>query len=225
MSMNKRVILLLIITLIAESAFTQINKDDLSVIHFLNGDTLQVSVVDQNKWITTVLKPKKKSLKYSYKPYNNDQILSIINSNGEKNYMYKYDLSLGNFMEQKEMDQFVKGKTKAKYYYSTKTPFLISFFLGITVGLIDTYNFSDNPGFLNDGAGLISLTTPLISSSIFGNNRVAYMDRKDQSDEEALNESFIHGYAKEKKSKISRATFRGSILGVISIIIIQINKP
>ena len=41
---------------------------------------------------------------------------------------------------------------------------------------------------------------------------------------EILNESFVHGYAKEKKSKISRTTFRGSILGVFAVILIQINK-
>ena len=61
-SMYKRVILLLLVTLLAKTSFDQIKESDLSVIHFLNGDTLQVNVVDQNKWITTVLKPKKMNL-------------------------------------------------------------------------------------------------------------------------------------------------------------------
>jgi len=226
-SMYKRVILLLLVTLLAKTSFDQIKESDLSVIHFLNGDTLQVNVVDQNKWITTVLKPKKNEFKYKYKPYNNDQILSIIHDNGEVEFKYKYDPSTGNFMEQKEMEQFVKGRTKAKYYYNTKTPFVISFILGVGVGLIDTYNFSDQSyekGFLNHPAGLISLTTPLISASVFGNNRISFADKKNQTDEEGLNESFVHGYAKEKKTKISRSTFRGSILGVVAVILIQINK-
>jgi hypothetical protein len=223
----KSVIILIITSLFAKSAFNQVKDGDLSVIHFLNGDTLQISIVDQNKWITTALKKKKNDFKYSYKPYNNDQILSIINSEGEKDFMYKYDLSIGNLMEQKEMEQYVKGRTKAKYYYTAKTPFLLSFLLGVTIGLIDTYNFSDpsqDKGFLNGGVGLISLTTPFISSSIFGNNRVAFIDRKNQTDQDSLNESFTHGYAKEKKSKISKATFKGSLLGVVSIIFISFNK-
>ena len=64
----------------------------------------------------------------------------------------------------------------------------------------------------------------MISTSVFGNNRISFADKKHQTDEEGLNESFVHGYAKEKKSKISRSTFRGSVLGVVAVILIQINK-
>ena len=105
--------------------------------------------------------------------------------------------------------------------------FFVSFLFGITIGLIDTYNFADpkfDKGFLNHPAGLISLSTPFLSASIFGNNRISFSDRKNKSDEELLNESFVHGYAKEKKSKISRSTSWGSLLGVLSVILIQINK-
>ena len=221
-----RIIILFICCLLANSVLAQIKEGDLSVIHFLNGDTLQVDIVDQNQWITTVLKPKKKEFKYAYKSFNNDQILYINQNDLEKKFMYKYDPSIGNFMEMKEMEQYVKGRTKAKYYYSAKNPFLIAFLLGISIGLIDTYNFNDASypkGFFNHPAGLISLTTPLISSSIFGNNRIVFADKKNQTEEQVLNESFSHGYAKEKKSKISKSTFRGSLVGVVAIILFQIN--
>ena len=121
-----RIIILFICCLLANSVLAQIKEGDLSVIHFLNGDTLQVDIVDQNKWITTVLKPKKKEFKYAYKSFNNDQILYINQNDLEKKFMYRYDPSIGNFMEMKEMEQYVKGRTKAKYYYSAKNPFLIS---------------------------------------------------------------------------------------------------
>lgn len=224
--MLNRTIVLFICCLLSNSAFTQIKEVDMSVIHFLNGDTLQVNIVDQNQWITTVLKPKNKQFKYTYKSFNNDQILSINQNDLEKKFMYKYDPSIGNFMEMKEMEQYVKGRTKAKYYFSAKNPFMISLLLGISIGLIDTYNFNDasyQKGFFHHPAGLISLTTPLISSSIFGNNRIVFSDKKNQTEEQVLNESFSHGYAKEKKSKISKSTFRGSLIGVIAVILIQIN--
>ena len=222
--MIKRIVFILFSFLFCQILFCQINETKMSTIYFLNGDTLQVVVEEKNEWNITIIKSQKKD-KTKHKIINNDQILMITNDKGEKDFVYKHDPSKGNFMEKKEMEQYVKGRIKAKYFYTPKIPFFSSFLFGVTIGLIDTYNFRDpkyDIGLLNHPAGLISLSAPLLSASIFGNNRISFNDRKTKSDEEMLNESFVHGYAIEKKSKISRATFRGSVIGVISVILIQI---
>lgn len=223
--MIKKIIYTLLICFVGKIVFCQIDKTKMETICFLNGDTLICSIEEKSEWTTLITKTVKNEHKIKYKSINNDQILLIINDRGEKDFMYQYDPSKGNFMEKKEMEQFVKGRTKAKYFYDPKIPFLSSFLFGVVVGFVDTYNFRDpkyDVGFLNHPAGIMSISVPLLSASIFGNNRISFNDRKTNSNEEVLNESFLHGYAIEKKSKISRATFRGSVLGVISIVLTQI---
>ena len=89
----------------------------MSTIYFLNGDTLQVVVEEKNEWNITIIKSQKKD-KTKHKIINNDQILMITNDKGEKDFVYKHDPSKGNFMEKIEMEQYVKGRIKAKYFYT-----------------------------------------------------------------------------------------------------------
>ena len=199
-------------------------------LFFLSGDTLTFKLVEKSDLFVSGFKQNWINDKWKLKTFDASDIL-YYRTNNEKKFYYKYKPSKGDFLSQAEMEQFVYGKKDAIYHYSPKNKFFQSILLGVVIGILDAsfdFYYEDNwqfkqpyVGFLNGKSGLISLSVPLFATFLVGQNRLNLIDKTIMSERDVLQESFNHGYHGLKKSKDSKAVAKGSLLGMLSVVLVS----
>ena len=203
---------------------------DYGTLFFLSGDTLAFKLVEKSDLFVSGFKQNKFNNKWKLKTFDASDLL-YLRRNNQKEFYYKYKPSLGGFLTKPEMEQFVLGRKDAIYAYSPKNKFFKSALFGLVVGLFDaSFDFYYEEawkfkqpfvGFLKAKSGLISLSIPLFSTFLVGQNRLNLIDRSSMSDGDVLEESFNHGYQGIKKSKDSKAVAKGSLFGMLSVVLVS----
>ena len=198
----------------------QKNKQDSTVIlQLLSGDTVNYKLSQiETDYITGFKKKNNKNI-WTFKIYPNNDVAYYTLKNHEKVWIYQPDPMKGNFLNISQMEKFISGKKNAKYYYKPLRHFIIGMAFGFTLGLIDTYKKGD--GLLNDPNGTISIATPLLSSIIIRTKNYKVVSISSMTDKEILESQYKKGYASVKKIKNSIASFSGSLIGVISVFILN----
>ena len=210
----------------------QSNLSDLEegTLVFLSGDTLTFKMVEKSDLFVSGFKQNRYNDKWKLKTFDANNILYYQTQN-EKKFFYEYKPSQGDFLSQPEMAQFVLGKKDALYNYSPKNKFFQSAMLGVIIGVLDAsfdFYYEDSwqfnepyVGFLNGKSGLISLSVPLFATFLVGQNRLNLIDRTIMSEKDVLQESFNHGFHGIKKSKDSKAVAKGSLIGMLSVVLVS----
>ncbi len=212
----------------------QNDKNDSAVgtLLFLTGDTLAFREFEKTDFLIVGFKQNKVTKKWVLKSYPHEDLL-YYKMGDEKFYFYKYKPSSGGFLTVKEMEQYVKGKKDALYGYYPKNKLIKSIFFGALLGLFDTsFEFFSRSngwsinnsfkGILKSNASFLSISTPLILSSVIGKKKFFLLDRSINNESELLKENYNYGYESVKKSKDTKAVARGSILGLSTIIILSL---
>ena len=212
----------------------QNNFNDLAVgtLFFLTGDTLAFKEAEKTDFFISGFKQNRLTKKWVVKSYSSEDIL-FYEVGDEKFYFYKYKPSAGGFLSIEEMEQYTNGKKDALYGYVPRNKLLKATFFGLFLGLFDTsFDFfsrangwkisNSYKGLLKTNAGFLSISTPLISSSLIGKKKFDLVNKSISYDSVLLEESYNHGYESVKISKDTKAVARGSLIGVSLIIILSI---
>ena len=196
------------------------NKQDSTVIlQLLSGDTVSYKLSQIKTDHITGFKKKNNKNIWTFKIYSNNDVAYYTLKNHEKVWIYQPDPTQGNFLNINQMEKFISGKKNANYYYKPLRHFMIGMAFGFTLGLIDTYKKGD--GLLNDPNGTLSITTPLLSSIIIRTKKYKVVSISSMTEKEILELQYKKGYASGKKIKNSIASFSGSLIGIISIFILN----
>ena len=150
--------------------------------------------------------------------------------NQPKFYYQRNSLASQNFSID-QMSKYIKGEQDAIEHFNVGYHFLVGLGLGLSVSLLDTYEFKDVncKGYFNGSASTISIVTPFLTSVLIGfsNKKVrkAYV-----SDLDFLNSPhYKRGFNYVKRYRKTLYSFLGSLTGVATIIsatlIHQNNKP
>ena len=199
---------------------SQKNKQDSTVIlQLFSGDTVNYKLSQIKKDHITGYKKKKNKNIWTFKIYPNNELAYYTLKGHEKVWIYQPDSSQGNFLNISQMDKFISGKKNAKYYYKPFRHFIIGMAFGFTLGLIDTHK--EGGGLFNDPNGTISLVTPLLSSIIIRTKKHKVVSISSMTDKEILESQYKKGYESGKKIKNSIASFSGSLIGVLTIFILN----
>ena len=195
----------------------QNGQDSTVVLQLLSGDTV-IYKLSQSKTdhITGFKKNKNKDI-WTFKIYPFNDVAYYTLKNQEKVWIYQPDPSQGNFLEIIQIEKFILGKKRAKYYYKPLRHFVSGMVLGLGLGLIDTYK--EGAGFLNDPNGTLSLATPLLSTLIIRTKKYKIVSLSSMTEKEILESHYKKGYVSGKKIKNSIASFSGSLIGIIMIFI------
>ncbi len=195
----------------------QNGQDSTVVLQLLSGDTV-IYKLSQSKTdhITGFKKNKNKDI-WTFKIYPFNDVAYYTLKNQEKVWIYQPDPSQGNFLEISQIEKFILGKKRAKYYYKPLRHFVSGMVLGLGLGLIDTYK--EGAGFLNDPNGTLSLATPLLSTLIIRTKKYKIVSLSSMTEKEILESHYKKGYVSGKKIKNSIASFSGSLIGIIMIFI------
>tara|TARA_B100001094_G_C18193656_1_gene809066 strand:+ start:4764 stop:5387 length:624 start_codon:yes stop_codon:yes gene_type:complete len=195
----------------------QNGQDSTVVLQLLSGDTV-IYKLSQSKTdhITGFKKNKNKDI-WTFKIYPFNDVAYYTLKNQEKVWIYQPDPSQGNFLKISQIEKFILGKKRAKYYYKPLRHFVSGMVLGLGLGLIDTYK--EGAGFLNDPNGTLSLATPLLSTLIIRTKKYKIVSLSSMTEKEILESHYKKGYVSGKKIKNSIASFSGSLIGIIMIFI------
>ena len=204
--------------------------DDLScgTLVFLSGDTLAFKEVERTDFYITGFKQNKLTKKWVVKTYASSDILYYQNDN-EKFYFYKYKPSHGSFLSREEMEQYTLGQKDAIYGYFPKNKFLKAALFGVLLGVFDTsFDFYERGkgfllppsymGVLNSNPSFLSISAPLISTTLVEKNKLNLIDKSIMNEKTILEESYTHGYENVKTAKDTKAVARGSLAGICLII-------
>jgi hypothetical protein len=138
----------------------------------------------------------------------NYRVFSIISSDGKENIIYKQDSSIGNFLEPKDMNFYIKGEQDAYKNYRPMGTMIIGTTLGVGLGILDTYSFGDpsdptiEKGLFKSAPGLLTLIYPFMYTAIAGIAPRPQLDIHNITDRNNLNsEHFIQGFARVARYK------------------------
>ena len=192
-------------------------QDSTVVLQLLSGDTVIYNLSQTKTDHITGFKKKKKKDTWTFKIYSNNDVAYYSLKNQEKVWIYKHNPRQGNFLEISQMEKFTSGKKNAKYYYKPLRHFISGIVFGFGLGLIDTYE--EGTGFFNDANGILSLATPLLSTIIIRTKKHKSVRISSMTEKEILESHYKKGYTYGKKIKNSVASFSGSLIGIITILI------
>lgn len=153
-----------------------------------------------------------------------------IKGNQPKYYYHKNSLGSQNFSID-QMSKYIKGEQDAIEHFNVGYHFLVGLGLGLSVSLLDTYEFNDVncKGYFNGSASTVSIVIPFLTSVLIGftNKKVR---KAHVSDLELLNSPhYKRGFNYVKRYRKTLYSFLGSLTGVATIIsatlIHQNNKP
>ena len=201
------------------SVHGQNGQDSTVILQLLSGDTV-IYKLSKNKTdhITGFKKNKNKDI-WIFKIYPNNELAYYYYINQEKKWIYQPNPTQGKFLEVKHMQEFVSGKKNAKYHYNPLKYFMGGIVFGLGLGLVDTYK--DDSGLLSDPNGTLSLATPFLSTILFGTKRHKIVSLSTMTENEVLQSYYKKGYRSGKKIKNSLASFSGSLIGILTIFIIN----
>ena len=203
-------------------------------VNLLNGKVLEGTIQStEDEKITMMVNEKKGKVYDTY--LENYRVFSIITSDGKENIIYKQDSSIGNFLEPKDMNFYIKGEQDAYKNYRPIGTMIIGTTLGLGLGIFDTYVFNDDPTTPNvnekgmfkvDSPGYLMFVYPFIYTVLAGIAPRPQLDIHNITDRNNLNsEHFIQGFARVARYKrtIRALIFSavGSAIGLGSYYIIK----
>ncbi len=179
-------------------------------VNLLNGKVLEGTIQStEDEKITMMVNEKKGKVYDTY--LENYRVFSIITSDGKENIIYKQDSSIGNFLEPKDMNFYIKGEQDAYKNYRPIGTMIIGTTLGLGLGIFDTYVFNDDPTTPNvnekgmfkvDSPGYLMFVYPFIYTVLAGIAPRPQLDIHNITDRNNLNsEHFIQGFARVARYK------------------------
>jgi sRNA-binding regulator protein Hfq len=188
-------------------------------VQLLNGKILEGTVESTaDEQVKIKVTDKKGKVYDSY--LENYRVFSIITSDGKENIIYKQDSSIGNFLEPKDMNFYIKGEQDAYKNYRPMGTMIIGTTLGIGLGIFDTYSFGDasdptvEKGLFKSAPGLLTLIYPFVYTAIAGIAPRPQLDIHNITDRNNLNsEHFIQGFARVARYKRTIRALLFSALG------------
>ena len=190
-------------------------------IIFLNGKTYE-GIYNSEDHRNVYFEKKKKEDQIKLISFNKEQIFYLHNEEQRIKMIYRKNFLKGNYFSEKEMGLYIKGEQDAIKNFNIGYHFLLGCALGLTGGLIDTYEFKDPNcrDYFNSSASVISILTPFALSVAIGfpNKKVR---RLYVSDERYLNsDHYKLGFNQVKLFRKTFYSFLGSLTGVASILTI-----
>ena len=179
-------------------------------VNLLNGKVWEGTIQStEDEKITMMVNEKKGKVYDTY--LENYRVFSIITSDGKENIIYKQDSSIGNFLEPKDMNFYIKGEQDAYKNYRPIGTMIIGTTLGLGLGIFDTYVFNDDPTTPNvnekgmfkvDSPGYLMFVYPFIYTVLAGIAPRPQLDIHNITDRNNLNsEHFIQGFARVARYK------------------------
>lgn len=189
------------------------------ILNLMSGDTVIYKLSENNSSHITGFKKKTNKDIWKFKIFSEDEVAFYTYSNGEKNWMYQTNPKIGQFLKRDEMEQYILGKRDAKFNYKPIKYFVGSLFFGLVVGGIDTYK--KNEGILSKSNSVLSLSVPLISSTLFITKKNKFNNRLNMNEKQNLEYHYSNGFNASKKTKNNVASFTGSLFGVLVVILLN----
>ena len=161
---------------------------------------------------------------WTIKSYPKSSLFHFDSNEKGKQFFYQYAPSQGNFMTLTEMEQFVIGRKTAKYNYSAKSEFIKAIFFGVTLSLVDTYEFRNgfNGGFFQNSASWLTISSPMWSTFLIKRKQNKLNNSRNTIEIDDLKACYYQGYDNVFIKKNTKAVLGGSILGASIVVAIRI---
>ena len=144
---------------------SQVQKEYQNVIlNLMSGDTVIYKLLENNSSHITGFKKKKIKTYGNLKYFLRMKWHFILFQMVKKTWMYQTNPKKGQFLKPLRLEQYILGKRDAKFNYKPIKYFIGEFLFGLAVRGLDTYK---NEGILSKSNSVLSLSVPLLSSTLF----------------------------------------------------------